>query len=215
MWIALKHGRTSFKSTKLLNFQYPTKQQRTIPFVQTGIPWTLPTPSWHDCNNPEMFVPSAREGQQQRLDDTWCTFLRQERGSNNGSMIPGAPSYVKRGATTTVRQYRVHLLTLREGQQQRLDNTWLVHLLSYIKRGAATTARQQYLAGWCTFLCQEERGSNCNNGSTMCGRGWRQRHVVLLWTTTTQRLFNEKVCVEHERYCIEESGILWNRTLIL
>jgi hypothetical protein len=62
-------------------------------------------------------------------------------------MIPGAPSYVKRGAATTAQQYRVHLLTSREGQQHWLDNTWLVHLLSYIKRGAATTARQQYLAG--------------------------------------------------------------------
>jgi hypothetical protein len=83
-------------------------------------------------HNIETFVPSAREGQQQRLDDTGCTFLCQERGSNNGS----TPSYVK-----------------LEGQQQRLNNTGCTFLRQ--ARGAATTPSRQYLAGAPLLMSRE------------------------------------------------------------
>jgi hypothetical protein len=133
------------------------------------------------------YLLTSREGQQQRLDDTGCTFLCQERGSNNGSTIPGAPSYVKRGAATTAWQYLAvctFLATSREGQQQRLvDNTWLVHLLM------SREGQQQWLNNVWRRMKAEARCPSLNNNSTTL-------------------LFNEKVCVEHERYCIQESGIL-------
>jgi hypothetical protein len=80
-----------FKSTKLLNFQYPMKQQQTIPFVQLGIPASHPV-----------------EARLQHNIERLC--LLQERGSNNGLTIPGAPSYVKRGERLDDTGWRTFLM---------------------------------------------------------------------------------------------------------
>jgi hypothetical protein len=73
----------------------------------------------------------------------------------------------------------------REGQQQRLDNnTWLVvHLLT------SREGQQQWLNDVWRRMKAQARCSSLKNNNT-------------------RLLFNEKVCVEHERYCIQESGIL-------
>jgi hypothetical protein len=132
--------------------------------------------------------------------------LLQERGSNNGLTIPGAPSYGKRGAATTAQQYWVHLLMSREGQQQRLNNTGCTFLRQ--ERGSNNGLT---IPGWCTFLATSREGQQqrLDNNTwlvvllLMSREGqqqwlndvWRRRKAQAWQRRTTQRCCSMRKCV--------------------